>query len=384
MQRLKATLMMVAAQFSVAAFAISYKVAANEGMQMSVLITYRYVVGGILVFPLAFFLERNKRPKLTWTILYQAFISVIFGGPMAQNMYAKSLVLTSATFTAAFTNLIPPLTFIVAVLFRLEKVEIGRISGKAKVIGTLVGVGGAMILTFYKGNQLNIRSTHFNLLYGDQHMDEHMGATHKTSTYNHLFGSLLALAYSLSIALYYIFQSKLSVNYPCHYSNTFLYSVIGFIQSLVYGVITERSWSEWKLGSKIRIFSAIFQGVSSILALVLIMAAVHLQGPLFVSNFNPLVLVFVAIAGFLVLDEKLYVGSLLGSVIIIAGLYLVLWGKGKEFKRLSKPTPSDNSKDENAASNDIDTTSLEGVSETRTSCSVIVDEEDELPANSTR
>ncbi|KAI3755255.1 hypothetical protein L1987_55051 [Smallanthus sonchifolius] len=160
--------------------------------------------------------------------------------------------------------------------------------------------------------------------------------------------------------------------------------IYAFYNSLVYGVITERSWSEWKLGSKIRIFSAIFQGVSSILALVLIMAAVHLQGPLFVSNFNPLVLVFVAIAGFLVLDEKLYVGSLLGSVIIIAGLYLVLWGKGKEFKRLSKPTPSDNSKDENAASNDIDTTSLEGVSETRTSCSVIVDEEDELPANSTR
>ncbi|KAK9077113.1 hypothetical protein SSX86_005449 [Deinandra increscens subsp. villosa] len=112
------------------------------------------------------------------------------------------------------------------------------------------------------------------------------------------------------------------------------------MQSLVCAVPTERSWSRWKLDSNFRLFSAIFQGICSLLAFFLIMAAVHLQGPLFVSVFNPLVLVFVAIAGFLVLDEKLYMGSLLGSIIIIAGLYLVLWGKGKETKRLSKQTHS--------------------------------------------
>uniref|UniRef100_A0A251V5N3 WAT1-related protein n=2 Tax=Helianthus annuus TaxID=4232 RepID=A0A251V5N3_HELAN len=270
---------------------------------------------------------------------------------MSQNIYTQSLILTSATYAAAFTNLIPPLTFIVAVLFRLEKVEIGKITGKAKVVGTLVGVGGAMILTFYKGHQLNIRSTHFNMLHNAQHMDKHVAVTHKTS--DHIFGSILALAYSLSIALYYIFQSILSANYPCHYSNTFLISVIGLIQSLAYVLPTERSLNQWRLSTNIRLFSAIFQGICSLLAIFLVMAAVHLQGPLFASIFNPLVLVFVAIAGFLVLNEKLYVGSLLGSVVIIAGLYLVLWGKGKETKRSPKLTHSSNSKDVNDVSNSI-------------------------------
>ncbi|KAI3755254.1 hypothetical protein L1987_55052 [Smallanthus sonchifolius] len=314
MQRLKAALMLVAAKILVAAFTISYKLAAYDGVNLKVLITYRFLFASILVFPLALFLER------------------------------------------------------------LEKVEIGKITGKAKVIGTFVAVGGAMILTFYKGHQLNIKSTHFNLLHGDQHMHEHVGATHKTSTNNHLFGSLLALAYSLSLALYYIFQSKLGVKYPCHYSNTFFYSVIGFIQSLVYAVITERSWTEWKLGSKIRLFSAVFQGICSLLVVVLIMAAVHLQGPLFASIFNPLVLVFVAIAGFLVLDEKLYLGSLLGSIIVIAGLYLVLWGKGKETKRLLKPTPSRSAKDVIATSNAIATTNRESVSMASISVNVEGDE----------
>ncbi|KAI3755258.1 hypothetical protein L1987_55054 [Smallanthus sonchifolius] len=380
MERLKATMMMVAAQLVVAAFSISYKLAADAGMHMRVLITYRYLFSSILIFPLAFFLERNKRPKLTWTIFFQAFLCTAFGGPLSQNMYAKSLVLTSATFTAAFTNLIPPLTFIVAVLLRLEKVEIGKITGKVKVIGTFVGVGGAMILTFYKGHQLNITSTNFNLLHGGEHKGGHVAAVHKTSTHGHIIGSFLALAYSLSIALYYIFQSKLTRIYPCHYSYTFMFSAIGFIQSLAYDVLTERSWSEWKLGSKIRLFSAIFQGICSLLAVFLVMAAVALQGPLFVSAFNPLVLVFVAIASFLVLDEKLYVGSLLGSVVVIVGLYLVLWAKGKESKRLLKLTP----KYVNAANNAIATTSLETLSMASTTFSVNVDEGDESPANSPR
>ncbi|XP_076947482.1 WAT1-related protein At1g25270-like [Bidens hawaiensis] len=374
---------MVAAELVIAAFSVSYKLAADDGMNMKVLITYRYLFASILIFLVALFLERNKRPKLTWTILFQAFLCAIFGGPMSQNIYSKSLVLTSATFAAAFTNLIPPLTFIVAVLLRLEKVEIGKITGKAKVIGTLVGVGGAMILTFYKGQQLNIKSSHFNLLHDGQRINGRMTTTHKTS--NHIVGSILALAYSLSIALYYILQSTFSTNYPCHYSNTFLFSVIGLIQSVVYAIPTERTWSQWKLSSKIWLLSAIFQGICSLLAVFLVTAAVHLQGPLFVSVFNPLVLVFVAVAGFFVLNEKLYLGTLLGSVIIITGLYMVLWGKGKEAKTLKKLTPSGISKDVNVASNVMETTfTLETVSMAPTSFSFNVDEGDKLPVNSPR
>ncbi|KAL8264804.1 hypothetical protein R6Q59_022934 [Mikania micrantha] len=306
-------------------------------------------------------------------------------GPMPQNIYAKSLVLTSPTFTAAFTNLIPPFTFIIAVLFRSEKVEIGKIAGKAKVIGTIVGVGGAMILTFYKGHQLNIGSTHLNLLHGGH---GHVAPTHKTSTHDQIFGSLLALLYSLSIALYYILQGKLSMDYPCHYSNTFLYSVIGFIQSFIYAIITEKSWSEWKLSFNIRLFLAIFQGICTLLLVFLIMAAVHLQGPLFVSIFNPLVLVFVAIAGFLMLDEKLYVGRF--EVRPSGGMdgLGVGWRNG-----FNGPTTTmlklghavytgKETKDVNGASKATPSTTLEALSIAPTSFSINVNEGDELPANS--
>ncbi|PKA64359.1 WAT1-related protein [Apostasia shenzhenica] len=61
------------------------------------------------------------------------------------------------------TNLIPAITFIMAVMFRLESLRIKSSSDKAKLLGTLIGVGGAMILTFFKGKELNL-STSINLL----------------------------------------------------------------------------------------------------------------------------------------------------------------------------------------------------------------------------
>jgi hypothetical protein len=49
-------------------------------------------------------------------------------------------------------------------------------------------------------------------------------------------------------------------------------------------------------------------------------------GPVFASAFSPLMMIIVAVMGSFILAEKLY----LGAVLIVMGLYLVLWGKHKE------------------------------------------------------
>lgn len=51
------------------------------------------------------------------------------------------------------------------------------------------------------------------------------------------------------------------------------------------------------------------------------------KGPVFVTMFNPLSTILVAVLAYFVLDEKLYTGSVLGGVVVIGGLYLLLWGK---------------------------------------------------------
>ncbi|CAI9765351.1 unnamed protein product [Fraxinus pennsylvanica] len=331
--------MMVGVQIGLTGVNVFYKLAANRGLSLKVLVAYRFMFAALTVLPLALILERQKRPKLTWKIVFQAFLIALFGGSVAQNLYAECLALTSATFAAAMANLIPAITFILAILFRLEKLGLNTKAGKAKVVGTFMGIGGAMLLTFYKGRGINIWSIHLDLLKNNEHQVGHVTASHKTLI-NQILGPLLALASCVSFAFSLIVQAKMSKVYPCHFSSTALVSVMGTIQAFIYAISMERDWNQWKLGWNLRLLSATYMGiVASGLMSVCVMCCVQMRGPLFVSSFNPLFLVLVALAGSLLLNEKLHLGSVIGAAIIVLGLCTVLWGKGKEMKRSSQLMP---------------------------------------------
>ncbi|KAG6702303.1 hypothetical protein I3842_07G027500 [Carya illinoinensis] len=274
-------MLMVVVQLSFAGVNVLYKLAANDGMNLRVLVTYR-LSPRIRTLIYTHAIGRNSRPKLTWIVLFQAFLCGIFGGSLHQNLCIESLALTSTTFASAMFNLVPAITFILAVSFGLEKLSLGTIAGKAKVLGTLMGIGEAMLLTFYRGAEINIWSTH----------------------------------------------TKMSERYSCHYSTATL------MCSTVFALCMESDWSQWKLGWNIRLLTVSYSGiVGSGLAMILIVWCVRMRGPMYVSIFNPLMLVSVAILGSLVLDEKLHLGTILGFVLIVCGLYAVLWGKRKETKK---------------------------------------------------
>ncbi|CAO2035002.1 unnamed protein product, partial [Urochloa humidicola] len=72
-----------------------------------------------------------------------------------QNLLVLAMKLTnSTTIVTALSNLTPQSTFIVAILTRQEVVKLGKASGRAKLAGTLVGLGGAMVVTFYRGPEM--------------------------------------------------------------------------------------------------------------------------------------------------------------------------------------------------------------------------------------
>ncbi|KAK0588742.1 hypothetical protein LWI29_004905 [Acer saccharum] len=297
---LKPALMMVVVQVVFAGVNVFYKLAANDGMSLQVIIAYRFIFAAAFMIPLALVLERNSRPKLTWTILFQAFLCGLFG---------------------------------------LEKLGIQTVAGKVKVIGTLMGIGGAMLLTFYKGVEINISSTHIDLLHHDHPHSGHMASSHAST--KHLLGLLLALGSCFSYAFWLIVQTKMSERYPCQYSSTALMCLMGSIQATIYALCMEKDRDQWKLGWNIRLLTVAFSGIgASGLMVTLISWCVRMRGPLFVSVFNPLMLVVVAFSGSFLLDEKLHLGSILGSMLIICGLYAVLWGKGKEMKKITQLVPS--------------------------------------------
>ncbi|KAF6163661.1 hypothetical protein GIB67_036121 [Kingdonia uniflora] len=335
---LKPMLVMMVVQFSFAGVNVFYKLAINDGMSMRVMVAYRYIFATVVIGPIAFFVERNIRPKLTWMVVFQAFLCGLFGGTLVQNLYVASLHLTSATFASAMCNLIPAVTFIMAMACGLEKLGIRHTGGKAKVLGTLIGIGGAMLLTFYKGIEIKIWST------DALHIHNSQGGGHTIDSSNRLWGAFLALCSCLSFSTWLIIQTKMSARYPCCMSSTILMCSMGAIQATVYALCVDQDMALWKLGWNIRLLSVSFSGVmGSGLTVALIAWCVNVRGPVFVSVFNPLMLVLVAIAGAVLLDERLHLGTILGAALIVFGLYMVLWGKANEMKRLTQLVPAKSS-----------------------------------------
>ncbi|XP_021286739.1 WAT1-related protein At1g68170 [Herrania umbratica] len=339
---LKPPMLMVVSQVMFAGVNVMYKFAANDGMNLRIIIAYRFIFATAVMVPLALILERKSLGEINGMVLFYAFLCGLFGGALGQNLYLQSLVYTSATFVSAMINLAPAITFILAILFKLEKLGLGTVAGKAKVLGTLLGIGGAMVFTFYKGVEINIWSTHVNLLHHHQQSTGSPGPS-SNDPGRFILGAFLGLLSCISFALWLIIQAKMNARFPYLNSSTALMCIMGSIQGTIVALCTERDWSQWKLGWNIRLLSVAFAGImGSALMVFLVSWGIRLRGPLYASIFNPLGLVFVAIAGSLILDEKLHLGSILGGMLIVCGLYVVLWGKAREMKQNTRLVPTTN------------------------------------------
>ncbi|CAI8617848.1 unnamed protein product [Vicia faba] len=309
----KPALLMVLVQMVFSACNVLYKLAIFNGMSTIVIAAYRLAFAAITTIPLALIFER-KRPQMTWRVFYLSLLSGLFAGALFQNLFYRALVLSSATLVSAIYNLIPTITFVLAVSFGLEKLNWAAPAGKAKVAGTIVGLVGALVLTFYKGVEFDIWPFKINLL---DPKDREIG--HVTDSSTELLGVLCAVVSCVCFSIWLIIQAKISF-------------------------IVERDLNQWKLGWDIRLLTVAFSGIGASGLMILAMAwVVQAKGPLYASAFNPLLLFIVAIVASMVLDEKLNLGSLLGGVLIVCGLYTVLWGKGRETQKKNiaqAPSPS--------------------------------------------
>ncbi|RCV39259.1 hypothetical protein SETIT_8G208900v2 [Setaria italica] len=328
---------MVSFQVVLAGLNIFYKLTVSDGMDLRVLVAYRYLFATAFLTPLAYFIERSKRTKLTWRVLVLSFMCGLTGGMVAQNLYIAGMKLTSTTFASATTNLLPAVTFVLAVAFRYERLAIGSLSGQAKVAGTFLGVGGAMLLTFYKGPDITPWRSRVNLAAALAQRAAAAGAAGShppppaPAAPNFAMGSLLCVSSCFFAALWLIIQAKLSKEYRFHYSSTALMCAMTTLQSAAFALFFDRDAAQWRLGLNIRLLAVVYSGVlASGVMLVVLAWCVRRRGPLFVSVFNPLMLLVVAVLSSLLLGEELHLGTALGAVLIVMGLYAVLWGKGHE------------------------------------------------------
>lgn len=325
--KIKPYLAMVSLSFGYAGMYIITMLCLKRGMSTYVLVVYRHAAATIAIAPFALYFERKTRPKLTLPIFFKIMLLGFLEPVFDQNLYYLGMKYTSATFASAIVNILPAVTFIMAILFRLEKVKIKNIHSIAKIVGTMVTLGGATLMTLYKGPVMN--------MFGTSSAHTGTGSSSSASSsgdHKWVVGTLMVMASCVGWSAFFILQSFTLRAYPAELSLTTLICFMGMIEGGAVAVVMEHHTSEWALGMDSRTLAPIYSGVvCSALAYYLQSVVIKERGPVFVTAFNPLCMIIVAVLGSLILAEQIHLGSVIGAIIIVIGLYSVIWGKSKDY-----------------------------------------------------
>ncbi|XP_025012009.1 WAT1-related protein At5g07050-like [Ricinus communis] len=326
---LKPYIFCIFCSFCYAASNIIAKLCLDKGMSRYVLVVYGYAFGTVTTAVLALLFERKVESKLSLSICLNIFFLGLMG-VLGRILFYDGLESTSPTFAAAINNLVPSMTFILAILCRMEKLYFEKLSSQTKTAGTIVALGGATLMTLFKG--ATVISMHA--------LHTHQQAATKQLLYRHLTkGSVLLIFQCLVTAAYYILQAKTVKRYPAPFTLTTLTSLSGTLIATVVAAILDHKASSWKLSLDITLVAPLYCGIMIMGIVTYIQTlVVRVRGPVFVTAFRPLITVIVAIMGLLILGEALHLGGIIGATMIVMGLYAILWGKQVEkSKKLVQP-----------------------------------------------
>ncbi|CAN6989306.1 unnamed protein product [Brassica rapa subsp. trilocularis] len=303
----------------------------DGGINHMIIATYRLGISTFFLLPIAYFWERNTRPKLTTSISFQLFVSGLFGASLMQYFYLLGLSYTSATLGSAFWGTLPAITFILALIFRFEKLSVKTKAGYGVVLGAMISLAGALILTLYQGIPLSNPHEHATI--------SHIQKGHE----NWIKGCFLLSLGVIFFSSWMLIQAKVNVSYPCPYSGTVILSVFGTLQCALLSLIKTRHVEDWILRDKLTIITVIIAGVGAQgMCTVGISWCIKQRGPVFTSAFSPVTLMFATVFDFLILHRIIYLGRfeklsvktkagygvVLGAMISLAGALILTLYQG--------------------------------------------------------
>ncbi|XP_051140962.1 WAT1-related protein At5g40240-like [Andrographis paniculata] len=313
-----------------------YKAAVTKGLNYHVYMAYSYAIAAAVLLPLACLNCRNTPlPRFT-VVLFGKFFAIGFLGFTGQSLMFLGIAYSSPTLGSAMSNLTPVCSFCLAILFRLEKLKLRSLSSQAKIIGASVSIAGALVIVLYNGPVL---------------ISTHDRADLRTSIivfrrmselYDWVLGGALLAAANLVSTLWYVVQTIVVKEYPAEFIVVFFFSLLAFCLALPVGIVFEPHLSSWIIPADIRLVSVLFSGiVGTGVGIMVNMWGLHVKGPVYVSLFKPLSIAIAAVAGVIFLGDQLYLGCVVGSIIITVGFYTLLWGKFKEEMTEEPSPPSD-------------------------------------------
>ncbi|CAL5186170.1 unnamed protein product [Lathyrus oleraceus] len=298
-----------------------FKAATLEGMNNHVFVAYAYAVCTFVLLPVTLFTRRSRvvLTPLSFSIICKSLLLGAIGSA-SQILDYIGVNYSSPTLSSAIGNLVPAFTFILAVTFRMEKLAIKSRSSNAKVMGSIISITGAFVLTFYKGQSiLNSSSLHQPINF------------FKSVDSSWAIAGILLIVDKFLVSLWYILQVHILKEFPDELSLVLLYSISATIISTFVALLSVPNASAWKIGLNLSLICIVSTGIfGKLIGNIIYAWSVNLKGAVYVTLFIPLQIVISVILGVIFLGDTLHIGSIIGATIISIGLYAVLWGKAAE------------------------------------------------------
>ncbi|PON75973.1 Plant-drug/metabolite exporter [Trema orientale] len=309
---------MAAVECGLVAMHTLYKAAHAKGLNY-VYTTYSRILGSPLLFLLSFFFSRRGLPPFRMPVVYRIILLSVIGF-LAKMCSYKGIEYSSPALASSISTLEPAFTYILAVLFRMEIIDLRSSTTQAKVIGTIVSISGALVAVLYKGPTI-LSSQSPKVSYHSLGM----------SQTNWAMGGFLLITDHLLSAAAHILQAHVLKMYPDELNVAFMYSLGVTIITIPVSFIVEQESSAWVLRPDITLATVVYSGfIGQAFSGAVHSCCLLLKGPLYTSIFKPLSIVIAAAASFIFLGDDLYLGSVVGGIILLLGFYAVLWGKAKE------------------------------------------------------
>ncbi|KAG6506588.1 hypothetical protein ZIOFF_031912 [Zingiber officinale] len=229
---------MIVSQFTYAGSSILGKLALGQGLSALVFVVYRHLIAMLILAPLAYVLERNRRPSFSFGVMLKIFILAMLGITIQQNVYYVGLHLISPTVASALGNDIPAFTFLLAIVLRMEKLNLKTVRGRDRLAGTIFCITGAPIFTFWKGHFLGAFVT-------SPMIQLHLETLEKGDVW--LKGSALMLFGYFACSVSLVLLASICEIYPAKLIMNVVMCFFAALQSSALSLILERNASSWRM-----------------------------------------------------------------------------------------------------------------------------------------
>ncbi|KAJ3702030.1 hypothetical protein LUZ61_005735 [Rhynchospora tenuis] len=301
------------------------KDALNGGMPTTIFAFYRLFFATLFFVPVALVFGRKSAPKLSWKMAAKIFFLALFGATFILNIFAIGVKYSSSTVTSAISNAIPVVTFALAVLLRMESITLKKITGIAKILGVLLCLAGVTVLAFYEGPSLKSVNHHQPFLHGS---NKKQGSHSKLEW---IIGIFILILFTIAWSIWLILQRPILKEYPSKLLFSTTCTAFGAVQSFFVALIVERDFNKWKLHFDDTLVAVLYAGtIVSGVGFYMQVWCIEKKGPVFFAIWQPLSLLITLACSSFFLGEIVKLGSVLGGLFMVGGLYSVLWGKQRD------------------------------------------------------